>query len=180
MASCVNYNCTELGEHLQNNCSELLLGGVPEVILLLCGHTVTDPSNATQINTNLNSGKAKRITGVKVEILKASPVTIPSDIGGEPDKLVNYNRSGTMIDANVSQSNINFYNDLLGGMPVGGLITYESYADQVTWINAILRFTGSRVIPGVVDDRQRWDIDFTWKSKTEGSIYSAPVGIFSY
>lgn len=180
MASCVNYNCTELGTHAQNDCNTLLLGGVPEAILLLCGHTVTDPSSASQITANIASGKAKKIIGVKIEITKASPVNIPSDIGGEPDTLVNYTRNGTMVDANVSQTTVNFYNDLLTGMPIAGMIIHESDAEQVTWINEIMKFTGSRVIPGVVDDRQRWEIDFTWKSKYEGSIYSVPVGIFSY
>lgn len=180
MADCVDYDCTELDNHLQNDCGEIFLGGVPEAIILLCGNTVTDPSNATQINTNIASGKAKLITGVKIGIPKASAINIPSPVGGQPDKIVNYNRTATLIDANDNSTTEDFYNVLLAGKTIAGLITREPDADKVRYYNAIMSFTGSRVIPDNDGDYVRWEVDIAWKSKTDAITYSTPTGIFSY
>lgn len=179
MANCVNYNCTDLGEHTPNNCNAILLGGISSLLILMCDHVITDPSNATQVNAAIADGTAILVEDAKIGVNAPSPVTIDSDVAGQPARVVNYDRSGTLIDANVSNANVTFYNDLFDGRAFGGLILYEVDADQVTWIDKAIRFTGGRIIPNDVNDRQRFEGTFAWKSLTEGAIYSAPVGVFS-
>lgn len=180
MADCVDYACGDLDDYLQNTCNEILLGGVPEVLIFLCGHTVTDPSNATQINNNIATGLVKLMSGIKMGIPKASAVKIPSPIGGQPDVLLTYDRTATLIDANVNTTNITFYNQLLAGRTIAGIAVHESDPDQITYYDAIMSFTGSRVIPDNNGDYQRFEVDIAWRGKLDGIIYSSPVGVFSY
>lgn len=177
MANCVNYNCDELADHLKVDCEEFNLGGVPQVIVLECDHTITDPSNATQVQTNLDNGKAKLIQNVKFGVDAPSPIEIDSPIACQTPSVVNFDRSGTYVDANVTANNNNFY-DSLNGRSIGGLILYECDPGRITWIDAAVKFKGGRVIPVDNNDFQRYEGTFHWKKKTEPTIHSAPAGIF--
>jgi len=173
MANCINYNCTELPDHVQNDCNSILKGGVDAVIVLECGHSITDPSNATQINDAITAGKATLIEAVKYSVEAASPIEIDSDVACQAPRTINYDRAGTYLDANVSDINIDFYNELNDGRNFGGLILHECDADEITWIDDAVRFSGSRVIPNDNNDRQRFEGGFKWKSLVEGSIRQA-------
>lgn len=175
---CVTYNCDEITEHLKNDCEEFLQGGIPQVILLECNHTVTDPSNASQITANIAAGTATLIQNVKIGVDAASPVEIDSPISCQPPKLVNYDRSASYMDANVNSNNITLYDTCFSGRSFGGMIVYECGADQVTWYDSVLNMTGSRIIPNNDLEFQRFEGTVKWKSKTEGQIYAAPAGIF--
>lgn len=186
MANCINYDCADaLGQHLPNDCGEELLAGGSGAILLECNHQLTSASSAAQINAEIAAGRATRIDGVRIGLDDPAAVQIESNIVGGTQKLVTYNRSGTLIDANVNSNNIDLYNNLLGGKTMGGMIVYlkgteESDAGaQVLWIDAAIDFTGGMPLKNNNDDTIKFNNKFTWRKKDMPQIYTAPVGIFS-
>lgn len=186
MANCINYECADaLGVHLPNDCGEELLAGISGTILLECNHQITNPSSASQILTELAAGRAKLFDGLKIGIDEPNPITVDSNIVGGTPRLVNYDRSGTMIDANVNSTNIDTYNQLLGGKVMGGAINYlkgteESDAGaKVLWINAPITFTGGLPIANDNNVNMMFNTKFTWRKKDMPQMYTAPVGIFA-
>lgn len=179
MANCVNYNCAALPSYASNDCNDKLQGGISAIIILECDHTITDPSNATQINADLTSGKARLVEPVQVGIEAASAVEVPSGVSGEEDVVATYERSMSITDPNINDTSIDFYNEILTGRALGGVILYEREEGKVTWIDSAVSFKGSRIIPNVVTDIQRFEATMTWKSMAEGLRYTAPAGIFS-
>lgn len=181
MANCIDYNCNDLESHLLNDCEEELQGGSDQMVILDCDHQVTDPSNGTQINAEIAAGRAVLVQNIKLGFDKPSAVTVPSNISGRTDKVVNYDRSGNLMDGNVSQTNNVFYEAINNGRAVGGLIILESGAgkERVSWIDDAVQFTGGRVFPNTDNEFQRYEMDFTWRSLSEPGIYDAPTGVFS-
>jgi hypothetical protein len=186
MANCVNYDCADtLGTHLLNDCGEELLAGISGTVLLECNHQLTDPSSASQINAEIAAGRATLFDNLKIGLDEPSAVTVDSNIVGGTPKLVTYDRSGTAIDSNVNQNNINTYNQLLGGKVMGGAIMYlkgteESTAGaKVLWIDAAISFTGGLPIQNDNNVNMFFNNKFTWRKKDMPSLYAAPNGIFT-
>ena len=182
MSVCIDYNCSDLEDHLMNDCAEELLGGQDQVVLLDCDHTITDPSNGTQINANIASGTAILVKNVKVGLDAPSPIELDSNIANRPSKLVNYDRTGTYMDGNVNNHNVNvFYPSWLAGRSLGGMIIYENGNDTkaVTWIDEPIYATGGRILPADNNEFQRFEVGFKWKNKTDPKRYAAPTGVFS-
>lgn len=186
MANCISYECTDvLGTHLLNDCGEELLAGISGTVLLECNHQLTDPSSATQINAEIAAGRATLFDGLKIGFDDPAPVNVESNIVGGTEKLVTYNRSGTAIDANVNQNNINTYNQLLGGKVMGGAIMYLKGTEEATvgakvmWIDAAITFTGGLPIKNNNDENMKFTNKFTWRKKDMPSMYTAPTGIFA-
>lgn len=179
MANCINYECDEtLGQHLLNECGEEIQGGVKDCVILECNHTVTDPSNATEIQSNIDAGTATLIKNVKISLPAPSPVMVASNVACSTDKLVTYDRTLSLMDGNVNDSNVDFYNRLLAGQSKGGIIIHECAANKVTWIDDEIKFVGGRVIPENDNEFQRFEITGNWRSKYEGNIFDVPPGIF--
>lgn len=182
MANCVNYNCEDdLGEHTLNDCGEELLGGVKDTILLECDHTITDPSNATQVQANIDSGKATLLKNVQYEMPAASPVLVDSTVACSTQKVARYERTLNYIDGNVNDANIDFYNEVNSTRSFGGVILHECAADQITWIDEEVRFQGSRIIPNNNNEFQTFTGIGSWETapdNVDGNIYATPAGIF--
>lgn len=179
MSNCIDYNCSDLEDHLLNDCGNELPGGSPQMVILDCDHTVTDPTNGTTINANISAGRAILVRNVKISMAAPSPVTVPSNIANETDKVVNYDRSLTVIDGNINAQNILFARAMFQGRTVGGIIFYEPGANQVTWIDAAIKATGGRVFPDSNTEFQRIESTYTWRKLDEPQVYSVPVGVFS-
>lgn len=184
MANCINYNCDPLGNQTLNpDCGIELLGGISDVILLDCDHTITDPCNGAQVLANIASGQAILVENVKIGITAASPVTVDALIACNTARLVTYERSGTLIDGNVNANNVDFYNTLFGGRKLAGMILrecgQEDTAPQVTWIDSQVEFTGDRLIPDNNKEFQRFEGTFTWTSRSMPTIHCEPVGVFA-
>lgn len=177
--NCVNYNCADLPDYASNDCNDKLQGGISAIIVLECDHTITDPSNASEVSSNLTSGKARLVEPIQVGVDAASPVEVPSGVAGEEDVVATYERSLSIVDPNINDTSIDFWNEVLTGRALGGVILYEREEGTVTWIDSAVSFKGSRIIPNVVTDIQRFEATMTWKSLTEGLRYTAPAGIFS-
>jgi len=182
MSRCIDYNCSDLADHLMNDCAEELTGGQDQAILLDCDHTITDFSNGTQINAAITAGTAVLVKNIKVGLDLPSAIELDSNIANRSPKLVNYDRTGTWIDGNVNNNNVNtFYPSWLQGRTLGGMIIYENGNDTkaVTVIDAPIQATGGRIIPADNNEFQRFEVAFKWKSKTDPKRYSAPTGVFS-
>ena len=179
MADCISYDCTDdLGNHLLNTCGVESLGGLKDIIILECNHTLTDPSDGTEVLAEIAAGTATLIKNVKIGVPAASPIKSAALIACSSDTVRNYDRTLNWVDGNMNENNIQLYNNLLGGQVKGGAILHGCGTDEVTWINSPISFEGSRVIPDTDDDAQHFAITGMWKEVTEGSIYSTPVGVF--
>lgn len=180
--SSINYNCDDIETHLENDCEVPVLGGSSQCVLLAQGHTVTDPSNGTQINSNISSGKAILVRSVKIGMPLPTPIKTPSTIANETDRVVNYDRAIDYIDGSINTQNVNnFYNDILGGRKLEGIIIYEDgdpTDTRVTYIQGKIRGEGGRVIPVDNTDVQRFECRFLWRLKTEPTLHAAPTGVF--
>lgn len=179
MSNCIDYNCSDLEDHLLNTCDEELPGGADQGVLLDCDHTVTDPTNGTTINTNISAGRAILIRNVKISMAAPSAVKVPSNIANRTDKIVNYDRAFTMIDGNVNAQNVLFYRSIVQGRTVGGFIWYERDANRTTWIDAAIKAEGGRVFPDSNKEFQRFETTWTWTALDEPQVYSVPTGVFS-
>lgn len=184
MANCQNYNCDDaLGTYEELNCGYTLPGGASAALLLECDHEIDDPSDATQVQAAIDDGKALLVSGGSFTIEPASPQIITSKVPCRPDSVSTYTRTGTYYNPNVSTANSDLHSTIFKGRKFGGMILYECGAvnkgfDQVTWIDAQIVFTGSRVLPGSNKEEQRYEGTFSWESSEDALIYDKPAGIF--
>lgn len=179
MANCVDYNCSDaLGDQILLDCDGDTLGGVSAVVFLECDHQLTNPSVAAQYTAEIAAGRAHLYEDVEISITKASPVKITPPAGCAVEKVINYDRAGTYRDGNVNSTNVENYNTLFSGKPLGGIIIFECKGDRVTWIDSEVRFEGDRLIPASQKEIQTFDGNFNWTSLTMPMIYDKPVGIF--
>jgi len=182
--NCLSYDCNDpLGTHLPNDCGEELLGGGSGILLLECNHQLTSASSAAQISAEIAAGRAKLLLNLKIGIDAPTPIEVDSNVSGGTTKLVNYDRTLTLIDGNVSSNNVNFYDGVFGGRVFGGAILYlvgteESSTTLVTWIDAAINFTGGLTIPNNTNEFMTFNGVAKWRSKNMPSLATAPVGIF--
>lgn len=181
--NCINYNCDDdLGSHTLNDCGAHVFGGYPNVIILECVHSITDPSNATQVQDAIDAGEAHLVKNVSVELPVGSATKVDSVIANEPQIVTRYEFSGTLRDPNVSSANVTFYNNLTDGRTMGGIIFHNEREGKVYWHDAAVRFEGSIIMPINDQAPEIFETVFTFK-KNLGSvnpaIYTEPAGIFS-
>lgn len=185
MANCINYDCQDdLGVYTNNDCGEELLSGISGMVLLECNSQLTDPSSASEINAEIAAGRATLIDGVKIGFDAPSAVEVESNQVGATQKLTTYNRSGTLIDGNVSIVNNAFYNKVFGGRTFGGAIFYIKGTEEsnggakVAYVDAALNFTGGLPIKNNNDENMTYQGSFKWRKKDMPTLAAAPTGIF--
>ncbi|MFI5404911.1 MAG: hypothetical protein ACHQ1D_00210 [Nitrososphaerales archaeon] len=180
--NCINYNCDDLEPHtLNEDCGDNLLGGLSDAVLLDCNTNLVDPTNGTQVLAEIAAGRAWIVRNIKVGIPLGSPVQIDALKACGTQTLVTYNRTGTWVDGNVNQFNIEtFYNSVFRGRSFGGMILKEcgNPNAKITFIDAEITFTGDRVIPDNNNELQRFEGTFSWKSKDLPRQLNEPVGVF--
>ncbi len=183
MANCINYNCDDqIGDQVLNDCGIELQGGIDAVIFLECDNQLTDPSDAAEIQAELDAGRATIFNNVKYSLDPPSPVKIASNVACAPDKIVRYDRTGTLVDGNVNDANVDVYNEVFSGRSFGGLILHECETGKVTWIDEEIIVEGGRVIPDNNGEFQTFTGVFNFQTKpdqVDGNIFDEPVGIFS-
>lgn len=184
MANCLNYDCSDpLGTHIPNDCGEELLGGASGILLLECNHQLTSASSAAQISAEIAAGRAHLMLNLKIGVDAPSPIEIDSNVSGGTTKLVTYDRTLTLIDGNVSSTNVSFYDGVFGGRVFGGAILYlvgteEAGTTLVYYINSAVNFTGGLTIPNNTNEFMTFNGVAKWRGKTMGTLVTAPVGIF--
>lgn len=181
---CNPYCFNPLGQQRPNDCEEELLGSSDAALFLLCNHQLLDPSDPLQVQAEIDAGRARLVKNVKISMAAPSPIKVPSQIGGRLDKLVNYDRTATLIDGNISPENVEFYAPLLTGLPLGGMLIYEKGTEQsdvqyVTFIDSVVNLEGGRVLPETDTEFQRFEIKILWRRKEEPRQFIAPAGIFA-
>ena len=185
MANCVNYNCDPLGDHEISilDCGAAIPGGISSLVILDCSHQLTDPSDGTQINAEIAAGRAWLVENVKVGMDAPSAVTQDPTTSCGGERIATYDRTLTIEDYNVSAGNNEFYSTVFGGRSFGGAILAECGDDEldpvVTFINKEITAEGGRIVPNTVDESQRFEGTFKWKSRTLPAIAPAPTGVFS-
>jgi hypothetical protein len=183
MANCVEYcNTSPIGTPDVIGCGNDPVGGMSAIIWLACNHTITDPSNSTQINSNISAGKAWLFQRVSVELTEPSPVTQESLVPCETEQLVTYDRELTYVNPNVNATNIAVHDKLFDGRSLGGALIYECGSDDdtayyVTWIDSTIRMTGGRVVPMKNTEFQKFSGKGKWRSKKNPMRYSAPTSV---
>lgn len=180
--SCTSLNCSELPDHEANDCNVVLPGGSSDAIILECGSGVTDPSNATQIQAALTAGTAKLLENVKIGIGLPTSVDAPVTVSGEPPQTVTYDRTATLYDANVNQTNMEFYDAIAGGRSIEGVILYmnSEVTPTVRFITApgAIKAKGGYMSPDDSADVQHYEITLSWKNIKNPTFAAAPAGIF--
>lgn len=179
---CVNYNCIDpLGTHTLNACGIERQGGASAAVLFECGSLPTDPTDGAEINALISAGEAYLIRNVNISYEAASPVEIESNIPCQPAKVINYDRTGRLIDTNVNEQNVVFYNKIFAGRVFGGMIIFECGNEddpKAKYIDKSITFTGSDLLPSTDSEWQRFEATFKWKSRYPNvSVIDVPTGV---
>jgi hypothetical protein len=181
--TCLDYCYSEqLGEYEILSCGADPHGGIFAMVLLECNNTLTNPSSGTEVNAQINSGKAHLIQRCSLSIEKPSPVTQDSIIACETPILVTYERKGIYKNPNVTQQNVIFHNGLFDGRNFAGMLLFycgEDDENWVDWVDSTVKFTGGRVIPVKDTEVQLFDGEFTYRAKKDPLRYAAPTGVLS-
>jgi hypothetical protein len=177
-----NYGCATLPPHQQVACGDFLLGGMSAAFFLECDHTIEDFTNATQWQTNIDSGKAFIIKNIKGEIPAASPNMQDNPVGCGPEQIVQgFDNSIHWLDKNVMTENDDVYAAVNGRrLFVGG---YNCEEDEIYVSNALANFTAiPRNVPMSNREQQQYDVTGMFYSKVKEipfQAYTAPSGIFT-
>lgn len=184
MAECPNYNCADWEDYSPGSCGQTFTGGAAQAILFKCGTTVTalktDPAAlGTQIAAMITAGTAVRIDDLLIQFAEPAAVTQDSFIAGATAQPVTYDRTITIVDQNVTDSTITFWNSINGGTgaKLGGIMIYEGTEnDRCTYVNNVLTLTGGRIFTN--NELQRFSFSAAYRSKTDAPIYAVPDNIF--
>ena len=182
--TCNAYCAEQLPAHTLNDCDYERTGAGDAMLVLACGHGITDPSDAAEVQAAIDAGTATLIKNVRVFYDRASPTLVDSNIPNRPQKVSRYERTATLRDANVNEANIAFYNLLATGRTFGGIIIKESGNDdeqKVRWINEVVTFNGSDNLPESDTEFQNFEIQMLWRTRNNNvnpAMYDVPVGIF--
>lgn len=179
---CINYNCIDpLGEHTLNTCGVERQGGASALVLFECGSLPTDATDGAEINALIAAGEAYLIKNVNVSYGAASPIEIDSNVPCQPQKVINYDREGALVDSNVNAANVEFYNKIFAGRVFGGAIIFECGNEddpKAKYISKSITFTGSDVLPNTDGEWQRFEATFKWKSrKPNVEVIDVPQGV---
>jgi hypothetical protein len=169
---------------LLNDCDEEVQGGIPNIIILDCGHQLTDEdiSNGTAVNDEITAGRAWLLKNVKVGAAAPSATTVDSNIALKTPKVTKYTTEFTLVDGNVNNTNSEFYNQFGNGQPFGGLILHQPDEGIVLFYNNDFRGMGGLVVPDNDGEFMRFEYSMSMDSKPSNvnPVYAPePTGVFS-
>lgn len=151
------------------------------MIILECDHQLTDPSNGTQVQAEIDAGRATLIKNVKVGHGAPSATSVASNIANTPDKVVKYSYEISVIDGNVNNANMSFYNTLGSGASFGGLILHNSEDNTVLYYDKEFRAQGGLVAPDNDGEFVRYEYSLMMDSaraSVNPELATEPSGIF--
>lgn len=178
MPTSCNYNCTELPEHEQIDCGEWLKGGISAVGVLECDHEIADFTSAVETQAAIDAGKLTIFKAIKGQMPDASPLTVDNPVGGcgSPTKVINFDRTASWTDANVTAGNVDTYNAL--NRRNAGLILYQCDSGMITVIDEDGGFVSTQMIPESGSDLQKFTTTYSWRKFDGPPMYEAPAGIY--
>lgn len=173
--SCVSYCSTGLLDHNLVDCNDYKLGGVSAIIVGACGTTLPDPSDTVSVEALLGSGDAKLIQDIRFALPAGSPVTVDSPIGCGTPIRINEDRTATLYDANVTDENVAFFNDL-NNQRVAWILAYLCDSGKVIYIDPPQGIVTSAqfIVPEQNNELQRFEATFSWRDKNMPFQYNAP------
>lgn len=170
---------TSLLEHDLVNCGEYKLGGVSGIIIGACGTELVAPSDENEIESLLNTQQAILIQDIRFALPAGSPISVDSPVGCGTSIRINEDRTATLYDANVTDTNSAFWNDV-NNRKVSWILAYLCDSNKVVYITAPSGISTSAafIIPEQNNELQRYEVTFSWRNKTIPMQYPAPPGIF--
>ena len=173
--SCVSYCSTGLLEHNLVDCNNYKLGGVSAIIVGKCGTILADPSDTEVLASLLASGDAQMIQDIRFALPAGSPVTVDSPVGCGVPIRINEDRTATLYDANVTDENVAFFNDL-NNQRVAWILAYLCDSGKVIYIDPPQGIVTSAqlIIPEQNNELQRFEATFSWRDKNMPFQYDAP------
>jgi hypothetical protein len=162
--ACVSYCDSSLLDHNLVNCNEYKLGGVSAILVGACGTELVDPSDEVEVQALMPAG---------------SPVTVDSPIGCGTPIRINEDRTATLYDANVTDENNTFWNDV-NNRRIAWVLAFMCDSGKVIYIDPPVGITTSAnfILPEQNNELQRYEVTFSWRDKNIPAQYDAPAGIF--
>ncbi len=184
MATCATYNCNSLTEFEStlDNCATYRAGGSSSIILLACGHQITDPTDLAAIEAEIAAGRAWRMENVKVGLTPQTPETVAPVTACGTERVINNVYQVSIFASQVSSDNSTFINALTAGYVLGGIILgvceTTGLTDLLLFADAEVAVTGGLVLPDTNTDVIRYELTATFK--TQGvEVFEDTEGVFS-
>lgn len=179
MPNACDYNCTDLPAHEQIVCGAWKKGGISAVAYIDCTHTVTDWTNATQWQTNIDAGLIVIATPVKASIPEGAAVEGENPNGcGSATIVDTYDRTAEIKDFNVTSGNIDFYNSLNDRSMYMALYHGCDGEEEITVVESPVTFNARNVTPENNREKRVFMVTAKWTEKDMPQLYTAPTGIF--
>lgn len=191
-AICPPYGCvddwSEVGDLAL--CPEPVNGGMSAAILFKCDvsrEDITDDEDpdlidADKIDALIADNRAKKVTGpnLRITLNAPSPVTQESFDPCGTEATINYDRTLTWEDGNVTADRQAFYNSINTsvGFIIGGALILECDAERFTYIADELKFSGGRQSPATSQERQFFSFEVSWRNKIDPDILDFVANVF--
>jgi hypothetical protein len=171
-------------------CPEPVNGGMSAAILFKCDVTredITDDEDpdlidADKIDALIVANRAKKVTGpnLRITLNAPSPVTQESFDPCGTEATINYDRTLTWEDGNVTADRQAFYNSINTsvGFIIGGALILECDAERFTYIADELKFSGGRQSPATSQERQFFSFEVSWRNKVDPDILDFVANVF--
>lgn len=184
MANCATYNCQSLTtfESTLENCATYRAGGSSSIILLACGHQITDPTDLAAVEAEIAAGRAWRMENVKVGLAAQSPETVAPVTSCGTERVINNVYQATIFASQVSSDNSTFINALTSGYVLGGIMLgvcpTDGLTDLILYSDSEVAVQGGLVLPDTNSDVIRYEMTATFK--TQGvEVFEDTEGVFS-
>lgn len=144
----IEYGCLPLPNHELVNCGNYGLGGIPSIAVLLDSSdfvTPADWSSASAYTNAYNSGRMVVINNIRGTVPDATPSEIDNPVGCFSNTIVGgFDWTITWIDANTTDSNIDFYRVL--NKRVANLIIYIPKSNEVMVVESATNFVCNPIV----------------------------------
>jgi len=144
----IEYGCPPLPNHELVSCGNYGLGGIPSIAILLDSSdfvTPVDWSSASAYTNAYNSGRMVVINNIRGTVPDATPSEIDNPVGCFSNSIVGgFDWTITWIDANTTDSNIDFYRAL--NKRVANLIIYIPKSNEVMVVESATNFVCNPIV----------------------------------
>lgn len=144
----IEYGCSPLPNHQLVNCGNYGFGGIPSIGVLLDSSdfvTPADWSSASAYTNAYNSGRMVVINNIRGTVPDATPSEIDNPVGCFSNTIVGgFDWTITWIDANTTDSNIDFYRAL--NKRVANLIIYIPKSNEVMVVESATNFVCNPIV----------------------------------
>lgn len=182
---CPEPACTNDWDDLTGDlCPELFDAGMSAMILLKCGVERADLVTGVAPNEVLDpalmaalvaAGNAKRIPSVEITMDPPSEVTGKTFDPCNPEAAINYDRTFTINDPNVTEARRKFWDSVkaTNSFATGGMLVYECGADRWTYVEKRVYISGGRQSGATNAESQFAVYVAKWRDKNDPEIFPA-------